>query len=89
MSNHEHQDKVKTVTVIVNGEEKIVDKKDELTFDEVVDLAFNPRPTGGDIMFTITYRNGQGHKPEGTLVEGESVKVKDRMIFNVTPTDKS
>lgn len=78
-----------TVTIIVNGEEKPVDKKDDLTFDEVVDLAFNPRPTGEFIVFTITYRRGHGNKPEGTLVEGGTVKVKDGMIFNVTATDKS
>jgi hypothetical protein len=78
-----------TVSVIVNSEQKVVDKKDELTFDEVVDLAFNPRPTGPNIEFEITYRRGHGNKPEGTLVQGESVKVKDGMIFHVTPTDKS
>ena len=40
-------------------------------------------------MFTVTYTRGEGHKPQGTLVEGETVKVKDGMIFNVTATDKS
>jgi Multiubiquitin len=40
-------------------------------------------------MFTVTYRRGEGNKPEGTLVEGETVKVKEGMIFNVTATDKS
>ena len=37
----------------------------------------------------ITYRRGPKQNPEGTLVEGGTVKVKDGMIFNVTPTDKS
>lgn len=78
----------KTVTIIVNGEEKTVEK-DELTFEEVVDLAFDPRPTGEMMVFTVTYRRGHGNKPEGTLTEGDSVKVKDGMIFNVTATDKS
>jgi hypothetical protein len=41
------------------------------------------------IIYTVTYRKGDGHKPEGTLTEGERVKVKDGMIFNVTATDKS
>jgi Multiubiquitin len=27
-----------------------------------------------------------GNKPEGTLVEGGTVKIKDGMIFNVTAT---
>ena len=91
MSNAEAADKApdKQITVIVNGEQKLIDKNAELSFDEVVDLAFNPRPTGENIVFTITYRRGRGDKPEGTLVEGGSVKVKDGMVFNVTATDKS
>jgi hypothetical protein len=41
------------------------------------------------ICFTITYRRGQGNKPEGTLDDGDTVKLKEGMIFNVTATDKS
>lgn len=77
-----------TVTIVVNGQQKTVEKED-LAFDEVVALAFDPVPTGENMMFTITYRRGHGHKPEGTLTEGESVKVKEGMIFDVTATDKS
>lgn len=62
--------------------------KDEMTFNEIVALA-EGLPSGQFIVYTITYRRGHGNKPEGTLVEGESVKVKDGMIFNVTATDKS
>ena len=79
----------KDVTIIVNGREKVVPKNAELTFDELVARAFDDPPTGEFICFTITYRKGQGNKPEGTLPEGESVKVKEGMIFNVTATDKS
>ena len=78
----------KTFTVVVNGREKKVTTT-ELTFAQVVALAFDNPPTGPNIAFTITYRRGQGNKPEGTLAEGEVVKVKDGMIFNVTATDKS
>ena len=85
--HHPHHDK--TVTIIVNGREKEVPKNDDLTFEELVALAFNPVPTGEFICFTITYRKGHGNKPEGTLAEGESVKAKKGMIFNVTATDKS
>jgi hypothetical protein len=76
------------VTIIVNGREKTVSEK-ELSFDQLVKLAFDNPPTGEFICFTITYRRGEGNKPEGTLSEGESVKVKKGMIFNVTATDKS
>lgn len=80
--------KKKLVTIIVNGREKTVEK-DDMSFDEIVDLAFNPKPIGENVLFTITYRRGHGNKPEGTLIQGQSVKVKEGMIFNVTATDKS
>src|SRR5689334_12049728 len=74
----------KTFTIIVNGREKTV-TKDELTFDEVVKLAFDNPPYGPNTLFTITYRKGGNeHRPEGHLVEGETVKVKKGTIFNVT-----
>jgi hypothetical protein len=54
-----------------------------------VSLAFPAGTSGANTIYTITYRRGHGQKPEGTLVDGQSVKLKDGMIFNVTPTDKS
>jgi hypothetical protein len=78
----------KDITIIVNGRQKVVADK-ELSFAEIVALAFDNPPTGPNIVFTVTYRRGHGNKPEGTLVEGEMVRVKEGMIFNVTATDKS
>jgi hypothetical protein len=77
----------KNITIVVNGRSKEVAKED-ITFSEIVALA-DGLLTGPFIVYTITYRRGHGNKPEGTLVEGESVKAKDGMIFNVTATDKS
>jgi hypothetical protein len=81
---HGH-DGPKEVTIIVNGREKKVAKGD-ISFAEVVALA--NLPSNPNTIFTVTYRRGEGNK-EGALVEGETVKVKEGMIFNVTPTDKS
>lgn len=81
-------DKEKAFTIVVNGREKPVTQRD-LSFHDVVALAFDNPANTGNTIYTITYRRGEGSKPEGTLVEGESVKVKDGMIFNVTATDKS
>ncbi len=78
----------KGFAIVVNGREKTVEDE-ELTFDQVVALAFDDPPVGEFICFTITYRGAGGRKPEGTLVKGDSVKVKDGTIFNVTVTDKS
>jgi Multiubiquitin len=76
------------VTITVNTKPFEV-TKEEISFAEVVDLAFGAVPAGENVAFTVTYRRGQGNKPSGSLVEGATVKVKDGMIFNVTKTDKS
>jgi len=78
----------KDITIVVNGTQKTV-QKDEYTFDEIVKLAYENPPYGENTLFSVTYRKGHGNKPEGILAPGESVKVKDGMIFDVTATDKS
>jgi len=78
----------KTVTIIVNGRTKQVEDK-RLSYEEVVNLAFdNNPPHGENIVITVTYSKGD-HPPQGTLSSGETVNVKEGMIFNVTATDKS
>jgi len=59
----------------------------EISYDQVIRLAF-PNP-GPDQAFTVSYRNAEGSKKSGDLVEGQSVHVRDGTIFNVTPTNKS
>lgn len=82
-------DREKSITIIVNGREKTVTER-ELTFDQVVRLAFDNPPYGANTLFTITYRkSGNDHQPAGHLVEGGTVKVKKGTVFNVTATDKS
>jgi hypothetical protein len=79
----------KSITIIVNGREKTV-TDNELTFSQVVQLAFDNPPYGANTLFTITYRKGGNeNRPEGHLVDGGTVKVKKGTIFNVTATDKS
>jgi hypothetical protein len=76
------------VTVVVNGRTVELDHKEELTFDEVVEVS--GLPTGPDITFTITYRRGHGNKPEGSMVEGgDPVRVNDGMVFSVSSTNRS
>ena len=85
--NKEHGQEKET-TIIVNGREKTWSEK-EISFAQVVTLAFGTYVENGTTEYTVTYKRGQGSKPEGSMVKGESVKVKDKMIFNVTATDKS
>lgn len=88
MENDNERKNEKETTIIVNGREKAVTGK-EISFNQLIQLAFESPPTGEQICFTITYRKAQGKKHEGTLAEGEDVKVKKGTIFNVTATDKS
>jgi hypothetical protein len=90
MSNEiagQRPDKNKTITIVVNGREHRVEKG-VMTFEEIVALAY-PNDTGNQIVYTVTYRRGHSDNHEGTLAPGQSVRIKDGMIFNVTRTDKS
>ena len=80
--------KPKETTIIVNAQKRTTAKK-ELSFRAVVSLAYdgNP-PSGPNWEFTVTHQRGGGNKP-GSLTPGESVKVKEGMIFDVRATDKS
>lgn len=88
LTQDEHFYSQKEINIIVNARKKHVTAT-KLSFNEVVALAFDTPPTGENILFTITYRNGPRQNPEGTLLEGNTVYVKNGMIFNVTATDKS
>jgi hypothetical protein len=85
---HFHSGKPKIYKIIVNGRQKEVSTK-TLTFDQVVALAFNPVPSGPNVQFTVTYRKGPRKNHEGSMTEGETVRIKDGMIFDVTETNKS
>jgi hypothetical protein len=83
----EHDDK--TVTIVVNGRPKPWPKNDDISFDQIVRLAFPTPPPGEGVQYTVQFTRGQGNKPAGTLIEGQSVKVKDGMEFDVTSTNRS
>lgn len=78
----------KKITIVINGTVKTV-QKEHLTFEEVVALAFDNPPTGDGVQFTVQYSRGHSDRPKGTLVEGQSVKTKEGMEFDVTPTNRS
>ena len=50
-------------------------------------MAFPGERPSDTVSFTITYSNPHGK--DGSLVEGEEVKVHDGMILNVRKTDRS
>ena len=78
----------KVFSIVVNGRQRDVENE-ELTFDELVDLAFDDSARGPQIVFTITFREAGGRITEGELDEGQRLKVRDGTIINVTRTDQS
>lgn len=82
--DHEAKDYI----IIVNGREKEWSEK-LISFEEVVILAFGNYSDNPNTCYTVTYSRGAGSKPEGSMVKGQEVKVKSKMIFNVSATDKS
>lgn len=84
----EHFYSQKAVTILVNGEAHELTET-RLSYEALVKIAFPVPPTGECIEFTATYRNGPPANPKGTLTSGHSVKIKNRMIFDVTATDRS
>ena len=77
----------KEFTIVVNGREKTIPQS-EISFDELVILAFGPLDSSASVL-TITYQKGPERKERGSLVQSEAVKLKTGMIFNVVRTDKS
>jgi hypothetical protein len=84
-SKHEE----KSITIYVNGRAKALPKNDEVSFEEIIRLAFENPPSGDGVQFTVQYSRGSSSKPTGTLVEGQKVKIKEGMEFDVTPTNRS
>lgn len=77
-----------SVTIIVEGTPHPWSKK-TISYDEVVKLEVPEYPQNPPIKYSVKYTRGPNNKPEGVLVPGSSVKVKDRMYFNVSETSQS
>lgn len=78
----------KNVEIVVNGTASEVEKS-IITYSEVVTLAFPDFAQHPEMTYSVTYQRGHGEKPEGILVPGGEVKVKDEMIFYVKHTGQS
>ncbi len=76
------------LTIIVNGRPRVVNKL-SLSFSEIVMIAFPDAQPSPETIYTVVFKNGPDENPQGSLVEGQSVTLKNRMIINVTKTDKS
>jgi hypothetical protein len=82
------KDKHQKITLIVNGRPKPWSER-TINFVQVVILAFGSHDPNPNKVYTVTYDKGPHENPHGTMDKGDNVCVKDKMIFNVTCTDKS
>ncbi len=82
------KEKTKEFKLIVNAREKVWNESN-ISFEQVVALAFGAYDNNPNKGYTVTYSRGREPKPEGTMVKGSIVSVKNKMIFDVTATDKS
>lgn len=78
----------KKIIILVNGEEKEVEKE-RISYQEVIILAFGNYDSSEGTTYTITYFRGENHKPNGVLVKGQEIMVKKGMKFNVSKTNRS
>ena len=74
--------------VIVNAKEKAWNAE-KISYDDIVKLAYGNLPNNPNTIYTIVYKNGVPSKPEGSVAKGVEIYVKNKMIFNVTPSNKS
>jgi hypothetical protein len=79
----------KLVEIKVNGTSFQV-PKGLMTFAQVVALVFPDAGSNPQNIFSVTYKNADNEKkPEGVLVAGASVKVKEGTRFRVSQTGQS
>lgn len=78
----------KTASIVVNTREYTWEEK-EISFEQVFELAYPDHQIvdGDDV--TIQYSRGPNEKPKGSLTPNRSVKVKDKMVFDVYLTTRS
>jgi len=88
VSNLAKDEKTKRVTIIVNGTPH-EEEQNDITYDEVVTLAFPDFPQHPERTYSVTYERGQGNKPTGILSPGGKVRVKKGMTFKVKHTGQS
>jgi len=80
--------RVHEFTIIVNGSMKKW-LKDQISFVEIVTLAFGQCLDKPTVVYTVAYEDGPKQNPEGSMLKGQYVFVKNKMIFHATATDKS
>lgn len=63
--------------------------KAQISFEEVIILAYGSYNDSPNVAYTVAYEDGPIQNPEGSMIKGTAVYVKHKMIFHATATDKS
>ncbi len=80
--------KPRAVTIVVDGQPKTVPSRD-VTWDEVVDLAFPGERQNDQLTFVVTYSDA-AHDKSGILAQDATVRVKEKdTSFNVAKHRRS
>ena len=78
------------ITIVVNGVDKVLPAgTKQLSYDEVVKLAYPNYSDVPNIVYTVVFSNGPIENKKGTLVKGDVARVRKGMIFNVGKSNKS
>lgn len=83
-----HGHHVHPVEIVVNAREEKWSRP-EISYSEVVKIAFPNRSHDPKDVYSVAYSKGPERKREGTLTPGQLVKVKCGMVFNVKHTYRS
>jgi hypothetical protein len=88
LENGEHfrTGKAAETTIYVNTD-AVVWKRPQVSYEELVKLAFPDAPFDAKVRYSITWTKPDGS--EGAVLKGGKVKVVDGMKFDVRNTDKS
>lgn len=87
--NEGHAPEKKLVSIVVEGTPHELPKT-EISYVDVVALEFPDFAQHPERSYSVKYSRGHGDKPEGILSPGSvPIKVKDGMIFNVSPSGQS
>ena len=76
--------------VITVNTDPVVVHHEDVSFEQLVKIAFPVPPTGTDPEFTVSYEHAASHPDHGDLAEHRSVKVKKfGTLFDVGHTNRS
>ncbi len=82
------EDNRKTLQITVNGTPHQWTSR-EITYDEIVKLAYGTLPSNPRTYFTVSYKRGQGNGEQGKIAPGQNFKVTNNMKFYVTSSNQS